>query len=186
MTTFKHYGNNNIRISLYQEPGSSGDGISFVAAYPDENLWIDGYAQLFDDKPLFCHKNELSRSEWAAHMLYENHNQAVSDFKNAIKEFNKGNFEHPVTLYFLASMLGLIVMQTNKQEFEMEINSAIDIYNKRLAVEPKDIDTLNYKAAALYELGKCRDAIDIYDKILKIGPEHDYPQSYPVTYPLAL
>jgi tetratricopeptide (TPR) repeat protein len=182
---FKHYGDGDITICLYQNTGSSGDEIFFVATYSGEQIWFDDDFLSFNNIQKPCFKSELNWSEWSELMEYENQAQTMQDFKDAINMFNDDNFEHPVILYFINLMLRL-TRAIAEPELKKDFKFAIDLYNKRLKTDPEDSNILNYKAEALYVIGEYQEAINIYDKILKIGPSFDYPQSYPITYPLSL
>jgi hypothetical protein len=127
---FKLYRNSGVNISLFQRSDNSGDGVSFVATHPNEDVWGNGDTQSFDNASIFCFKKELSRFEWAKQKGYENHTQAVSDFKNAIEMFSNNNFEHPVTQYFLNLMLDAIKLNENKNKFD-----ANEKINKESAIE---------------------------------------------------
>src|SRR5215475_7546895 len=47
---------------------------------------------------------------------------------------------------------------------------AIDQFDKLLAINPNDVNTLNLKALALSNLGRSDEAIELYDIILAIDP----------------
>jgi tetratricopeptide (TPR) repeat protein len=49
---------------------------------------------------------------------------------------------------------------------------AIAYYDKALAIDPNDVDALNYKGAALYRQGKHQEAITYFDKALAIDPNY--------------
>lgn len=99
--TFKFLGTGGIKISLFQKPGNGGDGVSFVATYPDKDIWGENDHYSFENEQKFCFRRNLSRSEWAEEMGYVDHIQAVQDFKDAVSMFNSNDFKHPVTQYFL-------------------------------------------------------------------------------------
>jgi Flp pilus assembly protein TadD len=53
---------------------------------------------------------------------------------------------------------------------------ALEKYNQALTKDPKDIEALSRKGAALAKLGRFKGALAAYDKVLAIDPNH------PVTY----
>ena len=46
------------------------------------------------------------------------------------------------------------------------------MYDKVIAIEPKDIDALSNKAIALRNLGKYEEAIGYFEKVLAIDPSN--------------
>lgn len=63
----------------------------------------------------------------------------------------------------------------NEEKLEAKINTknyekAIEIYDRILKAEPKDVITLKNKADLLFQLNRYREAIVSYDKILQINP----------------
>jgi tetratricopeptide (TPR) repeat protein len=50
-------------------------------------------------------------------------------------------------------------------------NEAITYYDKALAINPNDVNALDYKGAALTKLGKYQDATTFLDKSLAINPK---------------
>ena len=168
--TFKQYGDSAIRINLFQKTSNSGDGVSFVATYPDKDIWGDGNTQPFGGTIIFCFKKEISRSEWAE-LGHGDHTQAVLDFKDAIEMFSSGNFKHPVTQYFLNLMMTGLLIKGNSQEFlEYPPLPDEDSYTAPTAPE----DTLYFKGDALSKIGKYQEAIDVFDEVLKIDPQQEF------------
>ena len=49
---------------------------------------------------------------------------------------------------------------------------AIQYYDKALAIDPKNVDALNYKGLALDSLGNYTGAIAYFDKVLAIDPKN--------------
>ena len=43
-------------------------------------------------------------------------------------------------------------------------------FDEAININPEDVDCLNNKGNALYELGKIDEAILIFDKVIKINP----------------
>lgn len=103
---------NGVKIALFQRGDTSGDGVSFVASCSGEDMWgTNDTSCSVGAEQMFCFRKDLCRTEWAGIAGYENHSQAVSDFKAAIDEFNSDNFSHPVTQHLLRLMQDSIDIQ---------------------------------------------------------------------------
>ena len=51
-------------------------------------------------------------------------------------------------------------------------NEAITYFDKVLALNPKDVDSLNNKGVSLVKLGNYYEAIKYFDKALTINPDY--------------
>lgn len=93
---YQKYKNENInyKIILVTE-----NAIEFIMSYPTD-IWR------LNDCDTKCYKKiTITRTDWAEIKNYSNHMDAITDFKNAIEEFQSdiplSDYSNEVNLYFL-------------------------------------------------------------------------------------
>jgi tetratricopeptide (TPR) repeat protein len=99
------------------------------------------------------------------HLIKGNNFLIVSDFRNALKEFNKASIENPEDVSAIYGIGGIYLMQNDYEK-------ALQYFNKSIRMKPNFMMAYMARASVEQVLDKRKEALEDYKKAIILKPNN--------------